>query len=211
MNTISRVQNPNRSPVRADEGRPTAAAAIAASSTAVWPVGPRASAVQTPRRGFPRRSIDVPRGTIRLWWLGVHGGAGETTLAQLLEGSWEAGHAWPQAKETELPDVILVARTNARGLRAAQLAAIEWASGNVDVHLHGLVLIADAPGRLPKPLKDFAVVVAGGVPRVWQLPWVEAWRLGEPVCAETAPRAVAAFLDQLRALQLGVHAPITTP
>jgi hypothetical protein len=155
----------------------------------------------------------VPRETVRLWWLGVHGGAGETTLAQLLEGSWETGHAWPQtdASATEPPNVILVARTNARGLRAAQLAAIEWASGSVPVHLHGLVLIADAPGRLPKALKDFALVVAGGVPRVWRLPWVEAWRLGEPVCAETAPRAVAAFLDELRALQLGAAAPIPTP
>lgn len=154
----------------------------------------------------------MPLETVRLWWLGVHGGAGETTLAQLLEGSWETGHAWPQAdpKQTELPDVILVARTNARGLRAAQLAAIEWASGSVAVRLHGLVLIADAPGRLPKPLKDFALVVAGGVPRVWRLPWVEAWRLGDPVCAETAPRAVTAFLDELRALQLAVDA-IPTP
>jgi len=213
MNTISRVQSAKCGPVRADEGGPTEVAPAAASSTAPWPVGPRASSVKTPRLGFPRRSIDVPRETVRLWWLGVHGGAGETTLAQLLEGSWETGHAWPQTdtNATEPPDVILVARTNARGLRAAQLAAIEWASGSVPVHLHGLVLIADAPGRLPKPLKDFALVVAGGVPRVWRLPWVEAWRLGEPVCAETAPRAVAAFLDELRAQQLGADTPIPTP
>jgi hypothetical protein len=199
--------------VRAGEGLPIEVAAMAASSTAPKPVGPHASCVKPPRLGFPRRSFDVSREAVRLWWLGVHGGAGETTLAQLLEGSWETGHAWPQteANATERPNVILVARTNARGLRAAQLAAIEWASGSVAVHLHGLVLIADAPGRLPKPLKDFALVVAGGVPRVWRLPWVEAWRLGEPVCAETAPRVVAAFLDELRALQLGVAAPIPTP
>ena len=95
MNTISRVQSANR-PEGAGEGRPTEVAAIAASSTAPWPVGPRASSVKTPRLGLPRRVIDVPRETVRLWWLGVHGGAGETTLAQLLEGSWETGHAWPQ-------------------------------------------------------------------------------------------------------------------
>jgi hypothetical protein len=153
----------------------------------------------------------VSRGTVSLWWLGVHGGAGETTLAQLLEGSWETGHAWPQAgrQATELPRVVLVARTNARGLRAAQRAAIEWASGSVAVQLHGLVLVADAPGRLPKPLRDFAHVVAGGVPRVWRLPWVEAWRLGEPVCAETAPKAVTAVLDDLRDSYL--PAPTSTP
>jgi hypothetical protein len=142
----------------------------------------------------------------------VHGGAGETTLAQLLEGSWETGHAWPHTgnEPTELPRVILVARTNARGLRAAQLAAIEWASGSVAVEVGGLVLIADAPGRLPKPLRDFAQVVTGGVPRVWRLPWVEAWRLGEPVCAETAPRTVTAFVDELRALYLKAPPAIPT-
>lgn len=57
---------------------------------------------------------------------------------------------------------MLVARTNARGLRAAQLAATEWASGDVPVHLEGLVLLADAPGRLPKALKQFVRLVAGG-------------------------------------------------
>jgi hypothetical protein len=207
MNTISRVRNPNRSGDGASTGTAPATPSAARSL-----VGPYASSVKPPGPGLPRRKI-APGTPVRLWWLGVHGGAGETTLAQLLEGSWEAGHAWPQSdrEEAELPDVILVARTNARGLRAAQLAAIEWASDSVTVHLHGLVLIADAPGRLPRPLKDFALVVAGGVPRVWRLPWVEAWRLGDLVCAETAPRAIATFLNELRALQLGVDAPIPTP
>lgn len=111
------------------------------------------------------------------------------------------GHAWPIAElgESPLPTVILVARTSAHGLRSAQLAATEWACGDVAVQLHGLVLIADAPGRLPKPLKDFAQVVAGGVPRVWRLPWVEQWRQGEPVSVQTTPKAITAFLDELRA------------
>lgn len=177
---------------RARESHPVSAAATAGG------LAPQAS-VRAPRAGDRIARRSVPRGTVSLWWLGVHGGAGETTLAQLLEGSWETGHAWPQTGQgAELPRVILVARTNARGLRAAQLAAIEWASGSVAVQLHGLVLIADAPGRLPKALRDFAHVVAGGVPRVWRVPWVEAWRLGEPVCAETAPKAVTAILDDLR-------------
>ena len=66
--------------------------------------------------------------------------------------------------------------------------------------LHGLVLIADAPGKLPKPLKDFAQVVSGAVPRVWHLPWVEAWRLGEPVSGDTTPKAIVKVLDELRGL-----------
>ena len=182
------------------------------STAAVGRLAPQAS-VHAPRAGDRIARRDVSCGRASLWWLGVHGGAGETTLAQLLEGSWETGHAWPQAagQATELPRVVLVARTNAHGLRAAQRAAIEWASGSVAVELHGLVLIADAPGRLPKPLRDYAHVVAGGMPRVWRLPWVEAWRLGEPVCAETAPKAVTAILDDLRDVCLPAPTSTSTP
>lgn len=166
---------------------------------------PQATSVTAPRVGLPRRT-SVPRGTVALWWVGTHGGAGESTLEQLLEGSRATGHAWPQTGDgaVELPNVILVARTSARGLRSAQLAATEWASGTAAVQLHGLVLVADMPGRLPRPLRDLAHVVAGGVPRVWRLPWVEQWRLGEPISAETAPRAVTAVLDDLRALNFTV-------
>lgn len=146
----------------------------------------------------------------RLWWMGAHGGAGETTLEQLLEGSRAAGHAWPVNEQQDAlpPRVVLVARTNARGLRAAQLAATEWASGDVPVQLDGLVLVADAPGRLPKPLKQFARLVAGGVPHVWELPWVEEWRVGEPVSEDTAPKAVTQLLEHFRSACL---VPTTSP
>jgi hypothetical protein len=212
MNTNPSSQTPQRSAQPLEDG-PDQAAAGPSPRTVLPPRAPQPWSVKFARQGSPRRNIDVPRGAATIWWLGVHGGAGETTLAQLLEGSWETGHAWPHSngQPTELPHVILVARTNARGLRAAQLAAIEWASGSVAVQLHGLVFVADAPGRLPKPLRDFAHIVAGGVPRVWRLPWVEAWRLGEPVSANTAPKAVTDVLDDLRALRLTADAPIPTP
>lgn len=167
------------------------------------PVAPQ-SGVTMPRVAdrFPRREVYARlEQEARLWWVGVHGGAGESTLEQLLEGSRAAGHAWPivPADEGARPArVVLVARTHARGLRAAQLAATEWASGDVPVDLQGLVLLADAPGRLPKPLKEFARLVAGGVPQVWHLPWVESWRIGEAVSEDTAPKDVARLLEHLR-------------
>ncbi len=193
------IQSPERDAERAEE------AAAAPSVTRVTPVlpalGPQASAVSAPAHAFPRRSVDPAAPPVALWWVGAHGGAGESTLEQLLEGSRANGHAWPYTDErtTALPPVILVARTSARGLRAAQLAATEWAAGDVPVKLHGLVLIADAPGRLPKLLRDFAQVVGGGLPRVWRLPWVEAWRLGDPVSPETTPKAISDFLEDVRA------------
>lgn len=186
---------------------PSAVATPPAAVSVATPLRPQAATVRRPSSGLPRRSAD-DRGTAAIWWVGTHGGAGESTLEQLLEGSRAGGHAWPQADVGDTtPDVILVARTSAHGLRCAQLAATEWASGDVAVQLHGLVLIADAPGRLPRPLKDFAQIVAGGVPRVWRLPWVEAWRQGEPVSTQTAPKAIVAFLDELRASHLAAPEP----
>ena len=134
----------------------------------------------------------------RVWWVGVHGGAGESTLARLLDGSRAAGHAWPVAPARgSRPAVLLVARTHASGLQAAQAAATEWAAGEVPVRLLGLVLIADAPGRAPRPLRDLARLIAGGVPAVWRLPWHEPWRLGDPIDASSAPLAARSLLSAI--------------
>ncbi len=142
-----------------------------------------------------------------LWWVGAHGGAGESTLAALLPQSYGTGHSWPVTPASAgdganaVEPVVLVARTNMSGLRAAQHAAAQWAAGGTsEIQLLGLVLIADAPGRLPRPLRDFADVVAGGVPRVWWLPWIEAWRLGQDPAAGPIPRSVRRLLADLHTL-----------
>lgn len=138
-----------------------------------------------------------------LWWLGVHGGAGESTLARLVPGARAAGHAWPRPPISGPVPVrlVLVSRSHASGLRAAQKAATHWAAGGVgEVELLGLVVVADAPGRLPRPLRDLAALVAGGVPRTWHVPWVEDWRLGHDVTPETAPREVRRLIADLTAL-----------
>ncbi|MFE3459955.1 DUF6668 family protein [Nocardiopsis aegyptia] len=150
---------------------------------------------------LPRRTITRPAS---LWWLGVHGGAGESTLERTIPGSAAAHHAWPLPPESTRPEparVILVARTHASGLRAAQLAATEWASGSVqNVQLLGLVLVADAPGRLPRPLKDTVKIITGGVPRTWHIPWIEAWRLNEPWETSSSPKPVRGMVSDVNVL-----------
>lgn len=181
-----------------EEDEATASGLPAPTAPAVE-LGPQQGTVVAPADGLGSRALSVPRGTV--CWVGAHGGAGESTLELLMPGSLAMGHAWPRVTEAVGeggPDVVLVARTDARGLRAAQLAATQWAAGGVAVRLVGLVLIADAAGRLPRPLRDFSQVVAGGVPHVWQIPWVQAWRLGDPVTAATTPSAVVKVLDQVR-------------
>ena len=136
-----------------------------------------------------------------MWWLGAHGGAGETTLEELFTGSRAADHCWPLTDADRPPArVVLVARTHAHGLRAAQSAIREWAAGDAQVLLLGLVLIADAPGRLPHSLRQLADLIAGGVPAVWSLPWIEAWRVGEPPAPHNAPKVVRQLLEDLRAM-----------
>ncbi|WP_374204991.1 DUF6668 family protein, partial [Actinotalea sp. C106] len=96
---------------------------------------------------------------------------------------------------------LLVARSHAHGLRAAQKAATHWAAGATPpLQLLGLLVVADAPGRLPRPLRDLAAVVGGGVPHLWHLPWVEDWRLGEDPHLGTAPHQVRRVIGEIAAL-----------
>ena len=153
-----------------------------------------------PRDRLRRRRLDDGEQAV-VWWLGAHGGAGESTLEELFSGSRAADHSWPLTAANQAPArVVLTARTHARGLRAAQSAIREWAGGDVGVLLLGLVLIADAPGRLPRGLRQLADLIAGGVPAVWWLPWIEAWRVGEPPAPHNAPKAVRQLLEDLQAM-----------
>ncbi len=103
----------------------------------------------------PRRPPTDPSGVRRaaMWWIGAHGGAGESTLAALALGSQPAGHAWPMPADRGTPQPRH--RRGAHELRrlmAAQRVAREWASGSTSgmVELTGLVLVADAPVAGPR-------------------------------------------------------------
>lgn len=136
-----------------------------------------------------------------LWLVGSHGGAGETTLASI-EDTWRAAdHAWPSLTAGDRASCLLLARTSVRGLYAAQAALTQWAASAAgpSVDLLGLVLIADAPGRLPRPVTDLCTVVAGGAPRTWHLPWNEDWRLDRPAEGRP-PRAIARLTAALQTL-----------
>lgn len=169
------------------------------------PTGPTTpqDGVVTPDRvdRLPSHPLDRDYGLVVV---GAHGGAGETTLAAL-DPEWGAGgHAWPEATgstATGPVPVVVVCRTHASGLNAARLAAQQWASGAVpSVNLLGLVAIDDAPGRLPKPLRDLLTVAAGGYPRLWRIPWSEAWRIGADDPLPTGPREARRLLGALKTL-----------
>lgn len=149
-----------------------------------------------------------------LFVVGAHGGAGETTIASWT-GARAAGRRWPVSATWSTPgnqprpdgrpvDLVLVARTHARGLAAAREVLTQWAAGRLPTNqLRGLVLIPDAPGRLPTQLAEQARLIAGGAPRAWLLPWLDQMRLStHPTDADqpvALPRAVATFAEGLRA------------
>ncbi len=140
-----------------------------------------------------------------LFFVGAHGGAGESSLAAL-SSTWVASnHAWPHVTTSNNRSrVVIVARSNMQGLLAAQRAATQWGSGLVPfVDVVGLVIVADAPGKLPRPLRDFAAIIGGGVPRVWNVPWSEALRLGELPEPTTAHKDVRALVTDLTAILAG--------
>ncbi|MBO8195035.1 hypothetical protein ITI46_25770 [Streptomyces oryzae] len=160
-------------------------------TAATGPTAPQGAGVPWPDYVLPVASPQPITGQ-GWWWLGVHGGAGVTTLGQAVPGGLDAGRAWPTAGEPQ--PVVFVARSSASGLKAVQNAARQWASQLVTgVELLGLVVVADAPGRRPRALRDLLSLVSGTVPRLWEIPWVEEWRLGEPPSAhlpkECAPLA----------------------
>ncbi len=162
----------------------------------------------------PEDALPVKRthASATLWVVGAHGGSGESTLAELDESWKAAGHAWPELPDGAPVACVVVARTNVRSLLAARTALTQWAASAAgeSVRLLGLVLVADAPGKVPAPIRDLAKVVGGGAPRVWHVPWVEAWRLGDPV-TERTPRAVSKLASQLRSLQRPQPLALTTP
>ncbi|MFF1831109.1 DUF6668 family protein [Paenarthrobacter sp. NPDC058040] len=167
---------------------------------------PPAAAISTPLRGMvepdtaDRLASRRMSGAAALWVVGSHGGAGESRIAELIPGARPAGHSWPVPQGGSTPRVLLVCRADMRGLTSAQSALTQWASGAApEVELLGLAVLADAPGKTPKALRDFAAIVGGGAPRLWILPWVEEWRHGNPTTAPPA-RHYQRFITDVAAL-----------
>lgn len=185
---------PNGEPPEAgEESTPGTLLAVSAPQTGV----------PAPARRLPQRAVKWS--TPKVWIVGAHGGSGESTLSALLQDSRPADHHWPVHPQEPQP-VILVARSHASGLEAVRNAATEWASGVAPVRLIGLVIVADAPGKLPRSLRDLLTHVSGGIPQTWFLPWVEAWRLGEPPAPGNTPRRIETMLKEIHQRVENFHA-----
>ena len=147
-----------------------------------------------------RVPVDRPAGTVvpvfdrvglsrvGLSWVAAHGGAGASTLTAALGGA-DIGCRWPDESRAEPARVMLVARTHNGGLRAAARAldALREGRHTPGMELVGLVLVADAPGRLPPSLRRRIRVLRSVAPLL-RVPWIEPWRVGEQ--ATRVPKAL---------------------
>lgn len=75
--------------------------------------------------------------------------------------------------------MVVVCRSHATGLEWARDLARQHVSGFTPDGTHplGVVVVADAPGSLPRRLRDFERSVVAGYERAWYVPWVTEWRL----------------------------------
>lgn len=122
--------------------------------------------------------------TPAVWWVACHGGAGTSTLARLCGLGVDAGRAWPAPpKPHERPPlVVLVCRMTADGTWAATAAVRQWrqkadelATRNaIPPQLLGVAAVAASPRRPPKLAADRLRMLAGWVPAIWRIGWVDA-------------------------------------
>ncbi|MFD3444460.1 hypothetical protein ACFDTO_07665 [Microbacteriaceae bacterium 4G12] len=134
----------------------------------------------------------VVRAQANMWWLGVHPGAGETTLAELTAGTRAADHAWPlRSVSGASHDVTLVTRLTEDGVAAALAAAAEARSDELTMHvrLHGVVLIPARRESRGAEIRLLERQLGKVVPRLWVLPWMEGWQHGQRHFDGKAPAA----------------------
>jgi hypothetical protein len=124
----------------------------------------------TPRSAVRLISGFAPDQSPKWAWRGAHSGAGVTTLARELGGA-DLG----TTSRTGLPTLV-VCRSSADGLIAAQHLAAGELCGTPTWTCLGLVVVADGPGPLAKPLAELAALILGGYPDHWPIPWMESWR-----------------------------------
>ena len=124
--------------------------------------------------------------------MAAHGGSGTSTLAGLHPGLAESA-GWPGEwpGDASVP-VVVVCRSNTGGL----IAAGRLLDAHRDLPTLGVLVVADAPGRLPLPLAR-RVRLLEGITVVWRIPWVEDWRRRGP--SVPAPTGVTRVLEQVAA------------
>ena len=132
--------------------------------------------------------LEVKSGLVKgsgLVLVGAHGGAGTSTWARLMET--EELNCFPG----EPVPVVIVARWNASGIKAAHAAALQWASGLAGASvLRGVLWVPDSGGKRPRGVNEIFLSACGAFPANICAPWVEVWR-SEPLAPDRGAQRLA--------------------
>ncbi|WP_127920961.1 DUF6668 family protein [Bifidobacterium xylocopae] len=161
---------------------------------------------------FTRSGIPVPEHMLpvvepweanRIWIVGAHGGAGESTLAAL-DPTWEAAnHAFPAESQ-----VIVCCRTDAAGLERGRLALQQVMAGYAGAaRVVALALVSDSPARLTSSLKQRRRLVASLAPTVVDFPYQRQLRTTPVTTGDVRP---GLFEEQVSTLHHLLDLPIST-
>lgn len=115
------------------------------------------------------------------WLVGVHGGAGATTLATVLAPFKDAQGVIPAGDDPST--CVLVAQTHKVGMKKLHDAILQFESDQAGgAHLLGVILVDTHPGKLPKELSGDLQRITEAAPsqNVWRIPYVEQWRTHLP-------------------------------
>ncbi|MFI7524484.1 hypothetical protein [Nocardia salmonicida] len=114
-----------------------------------------------------------------IWLLGAHGGAGVSTLAQMLALAADCNRRWPAAMGGESPFTVIVARETIEGLARAHDLLRQYHCGLIagSPVLVGLVTTAHQPGKPPRPIRRYIDVISDLVPEAgrWRIDWQDDW------------------------------------
>lgn len=148
-------------------------------------------AVAAPPVPMWHRAVPNPTGPPPLLWLvGVHGGAGVSSLAASMSWAGDAGQRWPAriglGADMDSPLVVLVARSHMRGINTLQraLLAHQQRATPAGSEVVGILTVSDSARPLPAPVatrREEAERLAHELgARTWRLGWLEPWRALEP-------------------------------
>lgn len=127
------------------------------------------------------------------WCVAAHGGAGCSTLAQLIAPAGDAGHYWPVHDTHRF--CVVVSRTTLPSLERAHQVLLQGLREVDDITVLGLVVIKDIPGKIP-PVVMNKIEVIKQLTSVWDIDYFPAFRVTQ--CADLASWSPGDEIDTSR-------------
>lgn len=164
-------------------------------------IAPLAPVTPTPAARVPVARVPVARRAEPFAWVAAHGGAGATSLQVAAGCGLDLGGRWPALSAGDPSTVVLVCRSNTAGLDSAGRMLHQWSTSVVPgLHVLAVVVVADAPTKTSRAIRDRIGDLKAVVADVFTMPWISPWR-DTPYTANEEATAIGDRLAQLASTQ----------